>query len=82
MANKFGIGSVWGSLTRTATHTTNTFGNLASASEALSIQAEKNAWLSIAKSAMETCEELGIEAKTPLEALEATNAILTNLRGY
>ena len=84
---KFGIGSVWGEFTRTTTHAIGTVGALASATEAVAIQAERNAWLSVAQSALEICDELGIKntdgsALTAPEAVKATDAIVVSLRGY
>ena len=85
--SQFGFGSVWTSLTRTATHTSNTIGNLASGADALSMNAEQNAWLSVAQSSLDLCEDLGIKGEdgkplTAEEAMKATRSILTTLRGY
>lgn len=82
-----GIGAMWGSLTRTVTHSSNTVGNLASATDALSQNAELNAWVSVAKSSMELCDELGVKGTedkplSPDQAMQATREILNTLRGY
>lgn len=85
--SQFGFGSVWTSATRTVTHASNAVGNLASASEALSRNAELNAWVSVAQASMDLCEELGLMGEdkqqlTPQEAMTQTTNILTTLRGY
>lgn len=85
--SKFGIGSVWGELTRTATHGFSAVGSVASALDATAKGVEKSAWLNSAKSAQELCTEMGIlnddkSQLNPAEAIQATDKLLAMLRGY
>lgn len=84
---KFGLGSMWTGFTRTTTHGFDTIGALASATEAVARNAERNAWMSNAQGAMETCDDLGIKnpdgsSLSAHEAVLATDAIVASLRGY
>ena len=84
---KFGIGSVWGEVTRTATHGFSAMGSVASALDATAKGVEKSAWLNSAKSAQELCTEMGIvnddnSQLNPTEAIKATDNLLVMLRGY
>ena len=83
----FKLSSVFTSAIRTSTHGINAVGNLASACDALSSNAELNAWVSVAQSSVDLCKELEIKAEdgTALngaEALAAAKNLLTQLRGY
>lgn len=87
MSSKHGIGSVWGQITRTATHGFSAVGSVASSADALSQNLELRSWLSVAQSAQDICAEMGIKnedgsAVTPDTALLTTQKMLTMLRGY
>lgn len=87
MSSKHGIGSVWGQVTRTATHGFSAVGSVASSADALSQNLELRSWLSVAQSAQDICNEMGIKmedgsAVTPNVALSTTQDMLKMLRGY
>jgi hypothetical protein len=86
-AKSHGIGSVWGQVTRTATHSFSAVGSVASAMDGLSQNLELRAWLSVGQSAVDIVEEMGIKNEdgtpvNPAQALVTTQAMLKSLRGY
>ena len=87
MSSQHGIGSVWGQITRTATHGFSAVGSAASSADALSQNLELRSWLSVAQSAQDICADMGIKAEdgsavTPDVALATTHNMLKMLRGY
>lgn len=83
----FKLSSVLTSAIRTSTHGINAVGNLASACDALSSNAELNAWVSVAQSSVDLCKELGIKSDEGAElngseALVTAQNLLKQLRGY
>ena len=83
---KHSISGMFNSAVRTVTHSTNAVGNLASACDALSQNAEMNAYLATASSALEMCTEMGLKpAEGELDAMSAlaiSKNLIQSLRGY
>lgn len=88
----FGLGSVYQTSMRSATHAFNAIGNTASALDAVSRVAEARAWDSLLEASLERAEKFGLTtavaedgepvALNPHQQVEEAQKLLQLMRGY
>ena len=87
----FGLGSVYQTSMRSATHAFNAIGNTASALDAVSRVAEARAWDSLLEASLERAEKFGLTTAvvdgtstilSPPEQIAEAQKLLQLMRGY